>query len=363
MKKEKNQTSIYLGMAGIVGLGLLLSGCGMGPEDLDGFDVGEAALRCTNCESGGDPPITSSPTPLPVCSAPLSRCGYTCVNLTNDPRNCGSCGNQCQGGCSAGVCEKFIYQGGRVISNADIIAVYLGTPTASFRASMDHFYAELQRDGRYLDWLSEYNTPSQTIGRGRFLGSYVIQPPGGGLDQAGIGAHLDHEIHYGRLPGTTANTVYMVHVAPSIRLVSGAVIFGSRVGAWPGDGWCAMHLEYISGSTGRGTTLPPIVYAILPNVPACGQSMAFQTYIASHELVEAITNPASVFFSLSFLSYTVGQGPWAWVIPKESSFLNPKEIADVCEGQYRQLRTSPAPGDVFTVSAVYSNRRASCYSP
>jgi hypothetical protein len=40
------------------------------------------------------------------CAVPLSPCGHTCVNLSNDPQNCGTCGGECATGvaCVAAAC-------------------------------------------------------------------------------------------------------------------------------------------------------------------------------------------------------------------------------------------------------------------
>jgi hypothetical protein len=38
------------------------------------------------------------------CRLPLKQCGLTCVDLANDPRNCGSCSINCPDACANGVC-------------------------------------------------------------------------------------------------------------------------------------------------------------------------------------------------------------------------------------------------------------------
>jgi hypothetical protein len=55
----------------------------------------------TACSGGG-----TCQDGLCVCPGGLTRCDATCVDLTNDPRNCGSCGQRCQinGVCAAGAC-------------------------------------------------------------------------------------------------------------------------------------------------------------------------------------------------------------------------------------------------------------------
>ena len=41
-----------------------------------------------------------------TCAAPTQRCGDSCVDLSSDPDNCGSCGHVCASGlCTESVCE------------------------------------------------------------------------------------------------------------------------------------------------------------------------------------------------------------------------------------------------------------------
>jgi hypothetical protein len=315
----------------------------------------QEAMRCLDCP---DPP---PPPPPPHCSSPATACGYHCANLSNDPANCGACGVTCAGTCVNGACSPIVYQGGSVVPNAAVIAVYVGDPDPTFRQQMDHFYAAIQADGRYLQWLGEYSTPTQSIGSGTFAGSVVVPAPGGVSDEAGLGAYLDNLIHVGTLPQTSPNTVFMMHLAPGVQVISGAAVFGLPAGVPPGGspGWCAMHLLFRSFGTGRGFTTPPIVYSILPNIPSCGTDIGTQTYMASHELVEAVTDPTSVWIDGGLP--LIGMGTNAWVDPARTTFLNPIEIADKCPGDRRTLTTTA--GESFTVAAAWSNTRARCFSP
>ncbi len=76
----------------------------MGPCPVDGGVVSDApATDATSVDSGGDPCITGG---FP-CGVGLTCCGATCMNLANDPLNCGTCGTRCTAAtpmCQAGVC-------------------------------------------------------------------------------------------------------------------------------------------------------------------------------------------------------------------------------------------------------------------
>ncbi len=50
--------------------------------------------------------VCDSPSGTCVCQVPNTTCGASCVNLDADPKNCGTCNHDCQGGtCSAGQCQ------------------------------------------------------------------------------------------------------------------------------------------------------------------------------------------------------------------------------------------------------------------
>ena len=53
--------------------------------------------------SGSDNPYGGSD----VCPSGATWCGGKCVDLSNDPDNCGSCGKFCGGMCQGGQCWNF----------------------------------------------------------------------------------------------------------------------------------------------------------------------------------------------------------------------------------------------------------------
>src|SRR5438067_12984880 len=67
------------------------------------------------------------------------------------------------------------YFGGPVVSKAKVVQVLYGSGTyqtfvtASGSSSMSGMYSGVTNSA-YFDWLNEYNTQSQTIGRGTFAG-------------------------------------------------------------------------------------------------------------------------------------------------------------------------------------------------
>ena len=82
-----------MGASGALVLALVASGCG--PEVIS-----------PDVDAGGDGGRRfdgSSP-----CEAPTRSCGGRCVNVQNDPANCGDCGMTCTGGtfCESGMCNR-----------------------------------------------------------------------------------------------------------------------------------------------------------------------------------------------------------------------------------------------------------------
>src|SRR4051794_721467 len=108
--------------------------------------------------------------------------------------------------------QRFLYQGGPLMTDARIVPVYMGTPTPAFRAAMDLFYANINRS-RALAWLAEYSTATKTIGPGFYVGSFVL--PGtyqGSQDPFTVGGVLNGAITNGALP-YSPDFLYVVHLA------------------------------------------------------------------------------------------------------------------------------------------------------
>jgi hypothetical protein len=228
------------------------------------------------------------------------------------------------------------YYGGPVISNVVVHAVYWGNSTA-FQSHLNDFYGNITNSS-YMDWLSEYNTPTQTIGRGSFAGGTVITPShtGTALQDADIQAELSAQMDAGHLPQSDGkNDLYMFHFPPGIKITApdgqsdSCVVF------------CAYH-----GTFKKGNKV--VFYGIHPDLAqtgcnqGCGSSSAQEntTSVASHEMVEAITD-AEVG-----LATQVG-APLAWYNTQQG------EIGDICNGKQGQVNG-------FTVQLQWSNHANKC---
>jgi len=246
-----------------------------------------------------------------------------------------------------------VYYGGKVLSNVKLIMVLYGTGTYDSHISNDtapsmaSFYQELVNSS-YLDWLCEYSTPTQTIGRGTYGGKITIVPAaannGSVIDDVNIQAELVRQINLGQLPAPDANTVYMVHFPKEKTITSRT--YRSCVD------FCGYHSTVLTGSI-------EIFYAVLPDMSpsspctgGCGASpVAFnnQCSVASHEIIEAITDPE---VGLA----TIYGPPLGWYDAIYG------EIADICQtgGETAFVGTD---GFTNTVQRGFSNAHGCIASP
>jgi len=163
------------------------------------------------------------------------------------------------------------YHGGPVLSHVDIITVFWGADVLN-PDGVNAFYADVT-NSPYVDWLVEYSTPTQAIGRGRMAGSIVdADPPAGDPSDDDIAAELDRLVDAGRLPEPDENTLFMVHFPPGITVY---------LGPYPSCGYLGYHSAYTRN--GR-----PVYYGVLPD---CYSDFDETTAVSGHELLEAITDP------------------------------------------------------------------------
>ena len=227
--------------------------------------------------------------------------------------------------------------GGPVISNVKVVAVLWGTKVdATVSSKIGDFYSRITNSA-YLDWLKEYKTATQTIGRGTLAGKYTITPghTATSITDADIQAELVTQIDNGILPVQDANTLYMVHLPPGVVVTAGTK--KSCVDL------CAYHSA--ADITARSGTRH-LRYAVMPDFGAgsgcdygCGvDGVTFNNYTTAttHELVEAVTDP---------------DPRNGWDDP------NFDEIGDICN---QEQQTVVAGGATYVVSRQWSNSANAC---
>jgi hypothetical protein len=230
---------------------------------------------------------------------------------------------------------QMTYYGGPVIAKVKLHVVFWGKKV-HYQKELDSFYTTVV-DSPYLDWLAEYSTASQSIGRGSFGKSIVDgdAPGDSTITDAQIQAELGRLIDSGKLAKPSANNLYMVHFPPGVTIVQ-------KDGSASCQVFCAYHSTFVH----KGVN---VYYGVLPDfggacAHGCGAAsqLANTTAASSHELGEAITD-AAVGLASSFAA------PLAWYDEANG------EIGDVCVGQ-----TANVSG--FTVQQLWSNTKSSCYA-
>jgi hypothetical protein len=236
------------------------------------------------------------------------------------------------------VTAHLTYYGGKVIPNVKVVAVFWGSSVNSTVTSGIGGYYTAVTNSEYFDWLSEYNTGTQSIGRGTLQGTYTITPgtTGSNLTDAQIQTEINNQINAGHLPVPDANTLYMTYFPAGVKITSD----GSS--SCVSGGFCAYHGTF-NGTKGE------IYYGVLPDMSAgsgcdtgCGSSTMFNnmTSVSSHEMIEAVTD-AEVGLA------TVVGAPLAWYDSTNG------EIGDICNAQQGTVAG-------YTVQKEFDNATSTC---
>ena len=151
------------------------------------------------------------------------------------------------------------YFGGPVLSNVQVFVVYYGQNP--LQNDINKFYQNIVNSS-YIDWLSEYNTPTQRIGRGGFIGSYTYDTMKTQIDNDNdLVPLLQNLIKHKRVPSVTTNTYYAIHLAPGISLTKG--------GGKSCEAFCAYHGTIDLSYYYNATTY--LYYGLMPDytTPPC----------------------------------------------------------------------------------------------
>jgi roadblock/LC7 domain-containing protein len=224
--------------------------------------------------------------------------------------------------------------GGPVLGSVEVVPIYWGVAwasgtTAQLASELDGFFDFIVTSS-YMDLLSEYGTAATPIQHGRRLASVHVSasepgtatpPSGRQVTDAQIRQALQGWIADGTAPATSANTLYFIYLPPNVVSLD----FNTQSCA-PG-GYCGYH-DHIDA----------VYYAVIPyvNCSGCvfaGNFLDTLTEVSSHELAEAITDPALN----------------AWWDPNTGG----DEIGDICNRQTVRLGN-------YLVQTEWSNAQSAC---
>jgi hypothetical protein len=258
------------------------------------------------------------------------------------------------------------YFGGPILQHPKVVAVFWNADVnATLRSSIGQFYTDVMASS-YWPWLEEYDTVGLAGGTeqatlpGTFVGSFILKPQkcaaGTGACQLGdpdIQNELARQIGLGVLPAPTldctgnSDTVYMVDIPPAVTIASGTST--SCVD------FCGYH-----GTTFFGPNAIPLLYSVVmdtftgPCATGCGTftgtALQNTTVVASHELIEAVTDPD--------IGINQGLGPpVGWY---DGADIPCGEVGDICEnGQGDLITVGPR---TWMVQEIWSNRQQGCVS-
>lgn len=221
---------------------------------------------------------------------------------------------------------KLSYHGGPLLANVRVQTIFWGvdwqtTQQAALIPRLEQFFRFILGSS-LMDLLAEYSAPGFPIGHGQFLGSVNPLTPAltSPLDDSQIQQALQGWIAHGTVVQPDANTLYFIYLPPGVV----STLNGQRSCST----FCGYH-NHIAAS---------VFYAVEPFIdcPGCNfGSDIFDslTKISSHELCEAITDPALN----------------AWF--DDTSPYN--EIGDICNSGVANL------GE-FVVQSEWSNLQQAC---
>jgi hypothetical protein len=221
------------------------------------------------------------------------------------------------------------YHGGPVLSGVEVVTIFWGAdwsnaPDSTLAQQVNGFFDEIVTSS-LMDLLAEYSTSATRIGHGSRKASFTItasepgnaQPGGRIVSDDQIQTTLQGWISNGTVSATTANTLYFIYLPPNV--------VSTFKGVQSCDVFCGYH-NVVGGN---------IYYAVVPYLTCSGCTVGttFETLteVSSHELSEAITDPALN----------------GWFDGKQG------EIGDVCAGQVSQL-------DGYTVQLEWSQQQSAC---
>ena len=237
------------------------------------------------------------------------------------------------------------YHGGPLLRKVRPFAIYWGDAWISdpihvgYRTFIDKFLGFVVTSP-LIDQLNEYSVKGFNIGHGHFEGSHVVPSSFGNysslVEDGDIQQVLDDLQKANRIPPNNPNMLYFVFLPSDVQVHLVYQQYGYTVDITSCEDFCAYHLMTLSG----------MAYAPVP-VPMCVGCHGFApsiedalTILISHELCEAITNPAGTVLNAA------GTG---WYF--DDGFAT--EIADPCEPIAKQMGP-------WMVQLIWSNLSQGC---
>lgn len=245
--------------------------------------------------------------------------------------------------------SKLLYYGGPVIAQVKVVPIFWSNRVkANIQGAMDDFYSSYV-NSKHMDWLNaEYATnkvaldgrqgTNQTITRGQSVAPVLITPTLAQkqITDQEVQAEIVAQIDAGTLPKPDSDTLYMIHFPSDVQI------------SIEGMTSCFSFGGYHNGS--KNQKYGDLFYSVLPDcsftVEDSEASLNSATFVASHELIEAVTDAYP----------TPGDKP---AYPQAWNAADGSEIADLCQNGTASLVGAKA---TYQISLEWSNSRNICYN-
>ena len=240
--------------------------------------------------------------------------------------------------------NPLLYYGGPVISHVKVVTVFWNDKVnADVKNGMSDFY-RAYADSTNMDWLNEYATnvkavdgregTAQIIGQGSVIDEKTLTPSltAKKITDEQIQAELQKQIEAGVLPKPDSDTLYMMHFPANMQI------------SIEGMTSCFSFGGYHNGI--KSAQYGDIFYGVMPECSMFGGgSFDDITYVSSHELIEAVTDPYP----------TPGSSP---AYPQAWNTADGNEIGDICNGSGTSFKGAKAD---YKITQLWSNSRQKCY--
>lgn len=217
------------------------------------------------------------------------------------------------------------FHGGPVLSAVKVQAIFWGAawqqaPQNALIAQLGNFFNFILTSS-LMDVLAQYGVPGHPIGHGQYLGALTVTTPAPGntVSDAQIQQTLQDWIQNQTVAQPDADTLYFIYLPPGVVSTMGGVASCTQ--------YCGYH-NHINSQ---------IFYAVEPFIDCNGCKFGAGifdslTKVSSHELCEAITDPALN----------------AWFDSNSGD-----EIGDICNGSTASLGG-------FVIQSEWSNNQNAC---
>ncbi|KAJ3317377.1 hypothetical protein HDV06_001667 [Boothiomyces sp. JEL0866] len=225
---------------------------------------------------------------------------------------------------------NLVNKGGPVVSNIQVTPIFYGD--YKYPHEMEQFYEEVV-DSSYMDWLKEYNTNTQKIGRGKGFKGVYLKKTKATMTVKEIEELFEWLIEK-NLIQPNPNSYYPIHLEKDVLIQDPKQKMCVD--------YCAYHSDYITKKNFV------ILYGILPICDSgCGEKSELENLMvtSSHELVETITDPLD--------------SPLTWYDDrKDDKGQDIGEIADICDSYQGTVKGKD--GKSYPVQMLWSNKENKC---